>query len=157
MREGQTAAWSVEAKGCCGEGQVAGIRLDGPSGLALLENECDWLWESDAGHRICYLSASYFPATGIEPARILGRSRLERLLRTEGLDGGGSAHFDDLAGHRPFRNFVYELREGSPTCRWVSISGVPLFDADGDFLGYRGTGRNVTELISMARAGSDRA
>ncbi|WP_457939442.1 PAS-domain containing protein [Mesorhizobium sp. 10J20-29] len=33
-------------------------------------------------------------------------------------------------------------------CRWVSVSGTPRFDEDGNFLGYRGVGHNVTGLAA---------
>ena len=51
-----------------------------------------------------------------------------------------------LDAHRPFRNFVYTINgAGSPA--YVQTSGKPIHDASGNFLGYRGTGTNITAKI----------
>src|SRR6202007_2558522 len=51
-----------------------------------------------------------------------------------------------LDAHRPFRNFVYTINgAGSPA--YVQTSGKPIHDASGNFLGYRGTGTNITRKI----------
>src|SRR6202040_2283369 len=52
-----------------------------------------------------------------------------------------------LDSRNPFRDFVYcsARRNGSPI--YVRASGKPVFDPDGEFRGYRGTGTDVTALI----------
>ena len=47
-----------------------------------------------------------------------------------------------IAAHRPF--FALEAR-GGPDARPIALSGHPLFDADGSFLGYRGKASIVEE------------
>ncbi|MEO3389217.1 PAS-domain containing protein [Mesorhizobium sp. CAU 1741] len=126
-----------------------GAEIDARDMAALLECDSDWLWESDAEHRICHLSDTYVAATGMDPRKILGRSRLQLLMKAPQPGGGVSGHLDDLMAHRPFRDFIYEARHGNPGCRWVSVSGVPCFDAQGRFTGYKGTGRNVTAILSV--------
>ena len=54
------------------------------------------------------------------------------------------AHLADLERHLPFRNFVYSRKVGDEPANTVSISGNPIFDAAGRFLGYRGTARDIT-------------
>jgi PAS domain S-box-containing protein len=43
--------------------------------------------------------------------------------------------------------------------RWFSINGKPIFDSDGEFLGYRGVGRDITKRrlaeIELARINSE--
>ncbi|TYR34858.1 PAS domain S-box protein [Mesorhizobium microcysteis] len=161
MREGRTAPGSRETED--GRGKAAlgkrsgghaavtchGRTLDGSEAAALLQCDADWLWESDAQHRIVSLSENFFAVTGMDPKRVVGNSRLELLLRTSLDDDKASAHLEELEAHRPFRDFVYEARNGSESCRWVSISGVPRFDGKGAFTGYSGIGRNVTHLLSV--------
>jgi len=115
----------------------------------LLACDADWLWESDTEHRISALSDSYFAVTGIDPAKTLGRSRLEFFLKAAQPGGGIAPHLEDLKAQRPFRDFVFELREGSDKCRWISVSGIPRHAEDGTFLGYAGIGRNVTKMLSI--------
>jgi signal transduction histidine kinase len=56
----------------------------------------------------------------------------------------------DLAARCSFRNFRYQRRHGNGRLRHVCINGDPLFDATGLFLGYRGTGRDVTFEVEAA-------
>jgi signal transduction histidine kinase/CheY-like chemotaxis protein len=55
------------------------------------------------------------------------------------------AHLAQLAAHEPFRNFEYQVRVADGGIRWVSVSGIPRTDANGQFAGYRGTGSLVTD------------
>src|SRR6059058_3189748 len=54
-------------------------------------------------------------------------------------------HRETLDAHLPFRDF--ELARPTPDGgkRYVSVSGLPVFDDAGTFVGYRGVGRNITE------------
>ena len=128
----------------CGENASAGAS---PEALReLVEAGADWVWETDAELRFSWLSENYQAATGIDPASILGRFRFDFLKHMVHGNRHAAAHLEDLQAHRPFRDFVYELKGGRPGCRWVSITGSPRFDSEGEFTGYRGIGRNVTAL-----------
>lgn len=113
-----------------------------------VETASDWVWETDAQHRFTRFSDPVTQATGIPIERFIGLSRVELLAETaEGSDL--QAHLADLAARRPFRNFVYWTKpEFGHRC--LSISGKPVFDAEGRFLGYRGTGTDVTERVRAA-------
>src|SRR5262249_38742431 len=50
-----------------------------------------------------------------------------------------------LDSHKPFRDFVYCCVGGSGSPMYVKASGKPVFDTNGEFRGYRGTGTDVTE------------
>ncbi len=54
-----------------------------------------------------------------------------------------------LDGHEPFRDFVYTWNDSQ---RIGSVSGNPIFDEAGRFLGYRGTARDITEKDLAERA-----
>jgi diguanylate cyclase (GGDEF)-like protein len=55
-----------------------------------------------------------------------------------------------LNSHLPFRDFEFARVMPDGGTRYFSVSGEPRFDAGGAFLGYRGIGRDVTE-IALAR------
>src|SRR5437660_12652464 len=57
-----------------------------------------------------------------------------------------------LDAHQPFRDFVYSTRSASGTPVYVRTSGKPLFDARGNFLGYRGTATDITATIRADHA-----
>src|SRR3984893_4656279 len=54
--------------------------------------------------------------------------------------------------HLPFRDFVYSTASESGSTVYVRSSGKPLFDAKGTFLGYRGTGTDITATIRADHA-----
>lgn len=116
-----------------------------------------WYWEQDADLRFSYLSQTdHVERLGLTEDSVLGRTRADWV--NEHAEVRASADWDLIfsaqAERRPFRNFVYRAPnapDGSE--RWFRISGQPVFDPSGAFLGYRGVGSDVTELyLAKARA-----
>ena len=52
----------------------------------------------------------------------------------------------NMEAHEPFHNFVVGRVDASGRLRYGSMSGAPVFDAGGRFVGYRGASRDVTAL-----------
>jgi diguanylate cyclase (GGDEF)-like protein/PAS domain S-box-containing protein len=105
----------------------------------------DWFWETDAEHRFTYLSRQDDPTHPIGQERLLGRRRDEVMA---GCDPAAlAAHLADLEARRPFRDFRYWIRDRNGRLRTIEVSGIPQFDAEGRFRGYRGAARDVTERI----------
>jgi hypothetical protein len=57
------------------------------------------------------------------------------------------AHIAMLEAHEPFRDFVYRVLLNDDSMAYISVSGIPSYDARGRFLGYRGGGTDVTSAI----------
>ena len=103
----------------------------------------DWYWEDDAEHRFTYLGALGQEMFGSLALQALGAQRWE--LTPEGASSEAwAAHRADLVARRGFNGFEFLLRVPGRGARWVSLGGMPQFDAAGDFLGYRGVGRDIT-------------
>ncbi|NHC07497.1 response regulator [Azonexus fungiphilus] len=104
----------------------------------------DWFWEMDADLRFSFFSENVRSTLGVDPARLIGLRREQvACLGDHPPDAAWLAHFQTLERRQPFRGFEYQA--GSELGgRWFSISGVPVFAADGVFLGYRGTGSDIT-------------
>jgi PAS domain S-box-containing protein len=117
----------------------------------LLEFGSDWLWETDAELRFSWLSDSFAAATGADPSAVLGRFRFDFLKHMSSGSDAAIAHLKDLQERRTFRDFVYELNDSDENCRWIATSGFPRFDSDGNFVGYRGVGRNVTGIAGSLK------
>ena len=106
----------------------------------------DWFWETDEHHRFTFMSEG-LNVSGFmtEPGRVIGRTRLELAVDAGNEMAKWKEHLAGLERHEAFRDFVYTWRnpgrEGT-----ASISGDPFFDSEGRFLGYRGTGRDITAL-----------
>jgi PAS domain S-box-containing protein len=105
----------------------------------------DWIWEMDANLRFTYLSDRAVNLTGGSATASIGKTRMEALGNPEITDAW-RAHLDDLENHHTFRDFEYSIRAENGQIRFVKISGKSIFDKNGTFKGYRGTGTDITEF-----------
>ena len=106
----------------------------------------DWFWETDEKHRFCYFSENFEAAYGLAPGKLLGKNRKE-ILGIDALNAPEviAAHLSDLVANLSFKGYEYQIRGDDGAARWISVSGLPHFDAQGQFAGYRGTGTLITE------------
>lgn len=110
----------------------------------------DWLWELDEDLRFTWCSQSTEEFLGVPRETMLGKRRGD-FRDSDGGDDDWTAHFADLKARRPFRDFVSsKVVRGKK--KWLRTSGVPFFDARGNFLGYRGTVTDTTELVQTRDA-----
>lgn len=112
----------------------------------IAESASDWFWEMDSDLRFTYLSNRYYEITGRTPEQTLGRTR-EELVRNTGLPNDHldwKQHLDDLAHHRPFSGLEYALVSAAGNVHHIQISGRPIYNDAGDFMGYRGAGHDIT-------------
>ena len=105
----------------------------------------DWLWETDALGRFTYFSKGYLEKVGLNALEILGKTH-EEVAHVEGDEAGWERQRETMAQHQPFRDFKYRLR-GDGVMRHLKVSGVPIFGNEGAFLGYRGTGTDLTAQV----------
>jgi len=114
------------------------------------ETGSDWLWESTPDHLVVSVS-EHVNAIGFRPSGLTGRFRWDFAADVESEPEKWRQHRAILAAHLPFRDFEYTLNAtGSPV--YVRTSGKPFFDAKGKFLGYRGTGTDITAAIRADHA-----
>ncbi len=113
------------------------------------ETASDWFWEMDQNLRFSNLSERFSEITGVPVAQLLGKTRQESGLAG---DENFRRNIADLEAHRPFRNFVHSRNHPDGHVVYMSTSGKPIIDAEGNFKGYRGTGRNITEAVLAERA-----
>lgn len=111
----------------------------------------DWLWETDESHRFSFKSDDV-RRFGQNPEFRVGRTRRQLAADADEDPEKWEAHFAALDRHEPFRDFVYTRRVGNDAERVISVSGKPVFDAAGRFVGYRGTGRDITREVTAERA-----
>ena len=108
---------------------------------SLSDLSAEWYWQQDAQLRFTSLCNGTEIEAGLAPDADLGKTRWE-------LSGVGEAlwdlHKQTLAERRPFVDFEMKRRFPDGSVRDVSVSGTPIFDAGGNFAGYRGIGREIT-------------
>jgi len=118
------------------------------------ENASEWLWETDRDGRLQNVSQRLVQISGTPAARLLGAS-LDSLFRDErafGAEGGkanavlseGAVEVVALVAERKaFRERVVEVCVAGAV-QWWRLSGKPLHDGSGRFLGFRGVGVDIT-------------
>jgi diguanylate cyclase (GGDEF)-like protein/PAS domain S-box-containing protein len=127
--------------------------------LALLdqfeESELGWFWATDAEGKLSYLSASAAHRLGREPDQMLGTPLTTLFLPDAGED-------ED----RTERPFAFQLRARSSIAdlavriavdgpeRWWSICAKPQLNSQGEFLGYRGSAKDITAVRDSQRDAS---
>ncbi|MCX7174579.1 MAG: EAL domain-containing protein [Proteobacteria bacterium] len=106
----------------------------------------DWLWEQDAQFRFSEMSYG-LSITRLNPENTLGKTRWE--LPILGVtEAQWQAHRQILERHEPFKDLVYQIETAPGEFRWFSITGNPIFGPTGEFIGYRGVGKDITERKS---------
>ncbi|WP_218048786.1 PAS domain S-box protein [Curvivirga aplysinae] len=108
----------------------------------------DWFWEMDQDLRFSFFSGKLEERSGLLREDLLGKTRKEIGI-SDVDDEKMKEHFDTLDQHKEFKDFVYSNITKDETF-WLSISGLPVFDNQGKFKGYRGTGKNITTQIENA-------
>jgi len=100
----------------------------------------DVFWEQDSQYRFTSMSD---PSGRITPEKVVGKTPWE--LRPVNLaEDDWAAHRAKLDARARFYDLEVCYRESDGTERWYSVSGEPFFGASGEFLGYRGVGRDIS-------------
>jgi diguanylate cyclase (GGDEF)-like protein/PAS domain S-box-containing protein len=107
----------------------------------------DGFWETDAEHRLTYMSPGYAEMFGLTEAQMLGRTPFEiaqsleprRTLSKESIGIG------QMLRHEAFHNQRLPAR-GARGTLVLNNSGRPVVDAEGRFLGFRGAVVDITEM-----------
>lgn len=102
----------------------------------------EWFWETDAEHRFSEFAPHSDPAYRDLQRRVIGLCRWQ--LPGPEQEALWAQHRKVLDAHQPFSQLEYAAYVGSEL-RWISASGVPVFDDQGQFSGYRGSAIEVTE------------
>ncbi|HET8726828.1 MAG TPA: response regulator, partial [Alphaproteobacteria bacterium] len=115
----------------------------------------DWVWETDAAHRLSFEMAGRELAEWSDPLRSLGRTHWEALGASLDTEAEWKEHRRVLDAHLPFRDFRFGFRSPSGQDYHVALSGRPAFDRAGNFAGYRGTATDETVIVGYYRRAED--
>src|SRR5690606_18572465 len=112
-----------------------------------------WFWETDRRALLTYISAPVAEALGHLPDELIGRP----LIDLFDLAVSGQESERTLLFHRTARSGFQALpmRAAIPgERRWWSVSGRPIYDDFGNFVGFRGSGTDLTEKKRSAEQAS---
>ena len=108
----------------------------------------DWRWEMDKDLRFTWFSKRLEEIYGISVKDHLGKAR-SHIAADADEQKKWQQHIETLEARKPFRNFDYRIQLDEQSVRWGRISGVPIFNEQGEFDGYRGVGSDISELKAM--------
>ncbi|WP_194492309.1 putative bifunctional diguanylate cyclase/phosphodiesterase, partial [Polymorphobacter multimanifer] len=116
-------------------------------------NGSDWLLDVDAEGMLVHVSPRLAQVACRPAETLIGMSFVQMLGTPMGQPGTAAlrALVNVFRAGQAFRDLVVQAQVGGET-RWWALSGTPKRRADGSFGGYRGVGRDVTEV----RRGQDR-
>ena len=111
------------------------------------ESASDWYWETDPDHKFTRVTDyERLLARGFAPVSRIGLPRWDFATDVESEPEKWKLHRSMLEARQPFRDFVYRAARSDGSLVYYKIGGKPVFDANGEFRGYRGTGTDVTAL-----------
>jgi diguanylate cyclase (GGDEF)-like protein/PAS domain S-box-containing protein len=117
----------------------------------LIRLSSDFYWETDAQHRLIELLHGPAHRLALPREQVLGKTRWE--LPSVFPDAAGwHAHVATMEARLPIRGFEFARQQADGEVRHYMVSGEPVFDASGEFRGYRGIGREITERKRVEQA-----
>lgn len=152
-------SWVLNTDRRMSNGGFVGVRVNisalKAAQAALHENErrfrdfaeltSDWFWEQDAELRFTHVGTENPLLHHVSQSHI-GKRRWE-MNHISRAPEHWARHIEDVMNRRPFRDFRYDRRGPDGRVRYVSVSGVPVYDEAGRFVGYRGTGCDITRQM----------
>jgi PAS domain S-box-containing protein len=110
---------------------------------AYVENTAEWVWALDPRGYLTYSNHAVFDILGYEPEELIGkdvrplvepgaRAATERLLP------------EVIAGRQRWDGIVRRFLHKNGEWRYLESSGMPVFDEQGRFTGFRGAERDIT-------------
>ena len=101
------------------------------------------IWMSGAENEITYLNQNWLDYTGRPLDAVLGQRQAE-VLHPDEAGRCREVYEKAFARRQPFQ-LEHRLRRHDGEYRWVMTTGVPRCNLDGSFVGYIGTGVDITE------------
>ncbi len=111
---------------------------------SLLEATSDWIWEINSDGLYTYASPRVKDLLGYEPEEIIGKSPLDFMPDKE--RNRINIFIEEIKSlHYPFSELenINLHKDGQEV--FIETNGVPIFGLQGEFLGYCGFDRDVTE------------
>ena len=109
----------------------------------LVSMSSDWYWEQDEELRFTNITGGIAEKGGLVSEALIGRTRWDVVAGLADSDAGRT-HINQLLAREPFADFEFERQDRYGERRWYCINGEPVFDQQGVFKGYRGTGTDIT-------------
>jgi PAS domain S-box-containing protein len=110
----------------------------------------DWYWQTDENDKVRYLSKRFYQQTGLPKDSLLGHTSMEIADQSVAKAQNRDAYLRIVERRESFRGLRTRFATKDGVMNYYAISGKPNFDANGQFLGFRGVGTNITSEVQDA-------
>ena len=108
----------------------------------------DWYWEMNADEIVSYVSERFASIVGGAPAQSVLGMDADKFVRESVVSAEQrETYLTAVLNQREFRGIHLGLKDPQGKARYWSISARPNFDAREIFLGYRGVGSDITDVV----------
>ncbi len=104
-----------------------------------------WFWETDRRGALTYLSPTIGDILGRDVKKLLGRPFTKLFILGSGDQDGERTLLFHLSARSSFQDLAVRAAVTGEDERWWSISGRPIHDHLNNFIGFRGSGNDLTE------------
>jgi len=111
----------------------------------LTELASDWYWERDEAGNFTQVFGPVMEMLGLPNDTLPDQTSEAQAARWN--EAERLALDANMAARRPFLDFVYSRINADGTRQYFQVSGEPMFDNTGRFTGYRGVGKEVTDML----------
>ncbi|WP_243544906.1 sensor domain-containing diguanylate cyclase [Pseudodesulfovibrio tunisiensis] len=104
----------------------------------------EFIWETNADGRFTFITSDVEGVLAYSPSEITGHYPEEFMPKAD-VEDFARWRDDAVAARDEFSNIETRFVTKGGEIIWLQLSGVPYFDEDGKFSGYRGAGMNITD------------
>ena len=123
---------------------------------SFVETTNEWIWSIDIDGHHTYMNPAAESILGYKPHEMIGRLSLDFLHPEDRLTVEEMMP-ELIMEKRGWSGLVLRYRHKNGSYRYLESSGVPILDARGAVVGYRGTDRDITERKASEEALSELA
>ncbi len=110
-----------------------------------------WFWETDRQGHLVYISPTIAEKLGVPHASLIGRAFTDIIRKRETSEEREERTLGfSLSSRTPFKDLTV-LAAATDEERWWAISGNPIINSLGNFVGFRGSGSDLTEKKKSER------
>jgi len=116
----------------------------------IAENTEEWIWEIDESGRYTYTNQIVEKVLGYKPEEVIDKYFYD-FFHPDNREELKAQISKEFAKRQAFRDRLHQKVKKDGRVVFVETSALPMFDNGGNFLGYRGVDRDVTERKEAER------
>jgi PAS domain S-box-containing protein len=117
----------------------------------IAEQSREVVWEVDKDGLYTYISPLSISVLGYAPDELVGKKYFYDLHPEKSRSEFKTKVLEGYSMKKDFRDYISLMVKGTGETIWAINNGVPILDENGELIGYRGAGSDITERIEKER------